>query len=400
MLVWGGRGQAGTDRPPAHPLPPARPAIRQIAVLPYRTTGPVLDSAVEVMLVTSRETRRWVLPKGNRMKGLSAHAAAAQEAFEEAGIEGSVCPTLLGTYTYNKVMRSGSQIPVEVEVFPFAVTAELEQWPEQTQRNRRWFPLAEAIEAVDESDLKDLLRSFRASQFTAIPGSRPERVGPRSGRLGLRLFHGLRALLPRQEYFFTLFERHGQTLVAGSGALARLLQGGAGMGQFVVEIVEREEEADGITRETLQAVRSNFLPPFARGAITSLIAAMDDAIDEMRRTAGAINLYELAEFEQEMRDVAAIIVDSARLLSEALPLLRSIHTNASRLHELTGRIVRMEDHADEIHAAGLKKAFKTHGKGDTLGFIIAREIYSHLKKVVDRLEDVANEIDGLVIDHA
>jgi uncharacterized protein Yka (UPF0111/DUF47 family) len=88
------------------------------------------------------------------------------------------------------------------------------------------------------------------------------------------------------------------------------------------------------------------------------------------------------------------------VIAEALPLLRSIHANAARLHELTERLVRLEGKADEIHDAGLSKAFKAHGQSAPMQFFVAREIYSHLERVVDRFEDVANEIDGLVIDHA
>ena len=385
---------------PNRPLITVRPIIRQIAVLPYRTTGAILDSAVEVMLVTSRETKRWVLPKGNRIKGLSPHAAAAQEALEEAGVLGSVCPTPLGTYRYRKLVRSGASLMVDVDVFPFAVTNELDEWPEREQRTRRWFPLAHAIDAVDEADLKILMRSFRASQFSTTNQDRMLLGGVQTVWEGLRMFHWFQSLLPRQEAFFSQFEAHAQTLVAGSGALARLLQGDAGMNQHIREIMEREEEADAITRQVLQSVRRTFLTPFDRGAITSLVTSMDDAIDEMQKTAGAVSLYEVHEFEQEMRDIAAIIVDATRLLTEALPLLRAIHANSARLHELTGRMVRLEGQADDIHAAGLKKAFAAYGKTDTLRFFVTREIYNHLEKVVDRLEDVANEIDGLVIDHA
>ncbi|MET0362354.1 MAG: DUF47 family protein, partial [Sphingobium sp.] len=115
----------------------------------------------------------------------------------------------------------------------------------------------------------------------------------------------------------------------------------------------------------------------------------------------AIDLYEVTEFEPEMRDMAAIIVDAARITGEAMPLLRDISRNGGRLHELTERLVRMEGHADEIHAAGLKKAFiATQGAPDTLKFIVDREIYKHLERIVDAFEDVANEIDGIVIDHA
>jgi uncharacterized protein Yka (UPF0111/DUF47 family) len=127
---------------------------------------------------------------------------------------------------------------------------------------------------------------------------------------------------------------------------------------------------------------------------------MDDALDQMKKTAGAIVLYDIQIFEPEMRDMAAIIVDATRLLVEALPLLRSINANAARLHELTERLVRMEDQADEIHDRGLKRLYQEIGASEPVRFLIEREIYSHLEKVVDRFEDVANEIDGLVIDHA
>jgi predicted phosphate transport protein (TIGR00153 family) len=348
-------------------------------------------------MVTSRETKRWVLPKGNLVTGLSPHASAAHEAEEEAGVIGAACPTKIGSYAYRKKLRNGASLMVEVDVFPIAVTKELDEWEEQDERERRWFSLADAANAVNEPDLGDLLRSFRSSD---IVRSGMRLANAREITQGFRMFHWFQALLPKQGNFFALFEAHAVTLIAGSDALARLLQGGSGMADHIREIVEREHEADDITREVLVTVRRTFLTPFDRSAITSLIGAMDDSIDQMQQTAGAISLYEVTEFEKEMKDMAAIIVDAARLIAEALPLLRNIHANATRLHELTERLVRMEGQADEIHAAGLKAAFKAHGKTNTLQFIVAREIYSHLEKVVDRFEDVANEIDGLVIDHA
>ena len=130
------------------------------------------------------------------------------------------------------------------------------------------------------------------------------------------------------------------------------------------------------------------------------VGARNRQIDEMQATVAAISLYEVGEFEQEMRDMTAIIVDGARLAAEAMPLLRDVGRNGQRLHELTERLVRMEGHADEIHAIGVKKAFKQYGASDTLRFIVSREIYKHLERIVDALEDVANEIDGIVIDHA
>jgi predicted phosphate transport protein (TIGR00153 family) len=337
------------------------------------------------------------------MKGLVSHAAAAQEAYEEAGVEGAICPTAIGDYRYRKQLKSGASLMMDVRVFPLAVTEELTDWPESSQRTRQWFSLAQAVEKVDEPDLRELMRGFSAADFAAASKTSLKvslQIGVDRVKKGFRMFHWFQSLLPKQGDFFTMFEAHSVTLTAGSDALVRLLQGGAGMNQHIKEIEQRENEADDITREVLTTVRKTFLTPFDRGAITSLISSMDDAIDQMKQTAGAISLYEVTEFEQEMRDMAAIIVDASRLLSEALPLLRSIHANAARLHELTERLVRMEGQADNIHAKGVKNSFKLYGKTDTLRFIVEREIYSHLEKVVDRFEDVANEIDGLVIDHA
>ncbi|WP_334181643.1 DUF47 family protein [Novosphingobium sp.] len=378
--------------------------MRQIAVLPYRTIGPAVDAPIQILLITSRSTRRWVIPKGGLMKGYLPHAAAAAEAEEEAGVLGAACPIPLGSYRYRKQRASGASVWADVDVFPFAVTEELDSWDEQHQRERRWFSLADAAKAVDEEDLRALIRSFGAREFRAaasparLIGAMADRMADKTGIN--TMFAWFQKLLPQQGNFFDLFEQQAATLVAGADALARLAQGGPGRGQHIREIEEREHDADNITREVLQTVRRTFLTPFDRSSITSLITTMDDAIDEMQQVASAVNLYEVAEFEPEMIDMAAIIVDAARLTAEIMPLLRKIADNGHRLHELTERLVRMEGHADEIHARGLKRVFKADTGRDALHFIVRQEMFKRLERVVDRFEDVANEIDGLVIDHA
>ena len=383
------------------PVPPClallaipRPAIRQIAALPYRTDTP--DGGVRVLLVTSRSTRRWVVPKGNIGGGMAPHVAAAQEAEEEAGVRGAICPTPLGSYRYRKLRGSGASLMVDVDVFPLAVTDELTGWKEQGERERRWFSLREAAEAVDEFDLRDLIRSFSASEFKAAA----RRGMFAQGSKVTSMFAWFQRLLPRTGNFFELFEAHAATVTAGAEAMCRLVGGGPAAPEHIREVIEREHDADNITREVLQTVRKTFLTPFDRGAITSLINAMDDTIDEMQAAANAIGLYEVTEFAPEMKDMTAIIVDAARLTTEALPLLRDIGANGGRLHELTERLVRMEGHADDIHAAGLKRALRDHGATNTLRFVVEREIYKHLERIVDAFEDVANEIDGIVIDHS
>ncbi|MCB2047001.1 MAG: DUF47 family protein [Novosphingobium sp.] len=374
--------------------------MQQIAVLPYRAASPAPDSQIYILLITSRGTGRWVIPKGRPIGKLPPHASAAIEAEEEAGVLGSACPTSIGSYRYRKRRSSGASIWTDVEVFPFAVTEELDSWKEQHERERRWFTLAEAAQAVDEPDLRALIGSFGTREFKAATqvANIMDVVADKTGVNAM--FAWFQRLLPQQGNFFELFEKQAGTLVAGADALARLLQGGPGKAEHIREIEEREHEADNITREVLHSVRKTFLTPFDRAAITDLIARMDDAIDEMQQTAGAVDLYEISEFEPEMRDIAAIIVDAARLTAEAMPLLRKIADNGARLHELTERIVRMEGHADEIHAAGLKRIFKEIGEKDPLQFVVRQEMFKRMERVVDRFEDVANEIDGLVIDHS
>jgi uncharacterized protein len=368
--------------------------------LPYRNVGRGLNAPVQVLLVTSRESKRWVIPKGNFANTVSPHAAAAQEAEEEAGVRGAVCPTPLGTYRYRKRKGSGASLMADVEVFPLSVSEELNDWKEMKERDRRWFSLSEAANAVEEPDLRDLIRTFNASEFNqatkriSVLGvvAEKSKVGP--------MFAWFQRLLPKTGGFFELFEAHAVALTAAGDAMGRLVQGGPAMHENVREIFEREHDADQIIREVLKTVRETFLTPFDRSSITALIGSMDDAIDEMQAAASAIELYDFKEFGQEMKDMAAIIVDSARLVAEALPLLRNVGANGGRLHELTERLVRMEGHADEIHSAGLKAAFQANRDGNAIGFIVQREIFKHLERIVDAFEDVANVIDGIVIDHS
>lgn len=131
---------------------------RQFAALPLRGKGKDL----EVMLVTSRDTGRWVLPKGWAEEGLTGSRLAAKEAFEEAGLVGSVAAVPIGAYGYDKRLPGDRTTPCQVAVFTMRVDQELEDWPERHQRRRQWFPLPEAAQLVQEQDLADLLQRLAA----------------------------------------------------------------------------------------------------------------------------------------------------------------------------------------------------------------------------------------------
>jgi predicted phosphate transport protein (TIGR00153 family) len=211
------------------------------------------------------------------------------------------------------------------------------------------------------------------------------------------------ALMPREERFFDLFSRHATVVVAGAEALRGLLQGGAGIDGYCKQIFDREAEADEITRQVLTAVRRTFVTPFDRTDIQDLITSMDDAIDQMNKTAKIITLFEVRSFEPQMQQMSEIIVQAANLVLEAMPLLSSIGTNAGRLNALTATIISIEEHADQIYNDGLKALFlasrQANAEGSAMTFIVGSELYDHLEKVVDRFEDVSNEINSLVTDH-
>lgn len=375
----------------------ASETARQVAALPYRTST---QGHVEVMLITSRETRRWVIPKGNAIAGLKPHETAAEEAFEEAGLSGIGCPAALGYFRYEKRLSRGDLRATTVQVFPLAVTRQAEVWPELGERECRWFSLSEAAEAVDEPELKVMIAEFRMPTPSVVQNRMRLQNGPRSYWERAAIVRWFQALMPKQGRFFEQFEAHAATLVAGADALGRMLQGGGDIEAYCAEIAAHEHDADEIIREVLRDVHRTFITPFDRTAITDLIGSMDDAIDQMNAAAKTISLYGVTEFDPHMRDMAGIIVEAARLTEEAVPLLRKIRRNGPRLITLTGRLIQIEGHADEIHEAGLKSLFADTARTDPMGFIIGHEIYGNLEKVVDKFEDIANEIQGLVLDHA
>jgi 8-oxo-dGTP pyrophosphatase MutT (NUDIX family) len=137
---------------------PDREPRAQFAALPWRSSA---DGEVEVLLITSRETRRWVIPKGWPIKGVKSAKSAAQEAFEEAGLQGKVSKRPIGSYAYDKRLKSGRLQHVRVAVFGLQVEGEADAYPELGQREKLWLPIAEAARLVDEPELMVLMATFR-----------------------------------------------------------------------------------------------------------------------------------------------------------------------------------------------------------------------------------------------
>jgi 8-oxo-dGTP pyrophosphatase MutT (NUDIX family) len=140
----------------------AETTARQVAALVWRRT----DSGPDVLLVTSRTTRRWLLPKGWRDDGFSDAQSAAQEAFEEAGAVTAQDDGILGTYRYDKILDDGSRLPCTVDVFGFKLVRLADHWPEMTQRVRRWYAAETAASLVAEPELAALISSLERTSKT------------------------------------------------------------------------------------------------------------------------------------------------------------------------------------------------------------------------------------------
>jgi predicted phosphate transport protein (TIGR00153 family) len=213
----------------------------------------------------------------------------------------------------------------------------------------------------------------------------------------LSWFH---ALMPKEERFFELFAQHSRAVVGGAEALRAMLEGGDAVARNYQIVMDREHDADDATREVLIAVRRTFITPFDRGNIRDLITSMDNSIDQMQKTAKTVKLFDVSTFTPHMKDMADAIVKCALLVQEGVPLLKSISAEAGHISDISAQISALEGKADEMHDAGLQELYRANaGGGNALAFFVGNEIYDHLEKVVDRFDDVANVMHGIVIEH-
>jgi uncharacterized protein Yka (UPF0111/DUF47 family) len=213
----------------------------------------------------------------------------------------------------------------------------------------------------------------------------------------MRWFH---ALMPKEERFFDLFAQHSRAVVAGAVALRAMLEGGDAITRNYQVVMDREQDADNVTREVLIAVRRTFITPFDRGNIRDLVTSMDNSIDQMQKTAKSIKLFDVTAFTPQMKEMADAILKCAQLVQEGVPLLKSISSEAGHISSITEQISAIEGRADEMHDAGLHELYRAAAAGgNALAFYVGNEVYDHLEKVVDRFDDVANVMHGIVIEH-
>jgi len=207
-------------------------------------------------------------------------------------------------------------------------------------------------------------------------------------------------LMPHEDRFFDLFNRHALTIVDGSEALNALLSGKTEVRDACIKVMDFENQADIITQDVLTLTRRSFITPFDRSDIKALITSLDDSIDQMKKTAKTILLFEVEAFEPHMAQMGEIIVQTAKLTVDAVALLRSLRREAHKVNSITEAIIHLEESADDLNNQGVKVLYLKHRNGNAMDYMVGNDIYNHLERVMDRFEDVANGISGLAIEQS
>jgi predicted phosphate transport protein (TIGR00153 family) len=206
----------------------------------------------------------------------------------------------------------------------------------------------------------------------------------------------LARLLPRETSFFDYFEQHAGLTVLGTRELVSLVSTAANIMPKAKRIKEIEHEADTVTHQCVEALHKTFVTPIDRNDIHRLISRMDDVMDFVEAASDRISLYDLREMTQEVRDMADILARSAVEVEAVVKLLRNMK-HAAAIRQKCIDINRLENEGDTVLRAALAALFRT--EKDPITVIKWKEIYELLEAATDRCEDVANIIEGVVLEH-
>jgi predicted phosphate transport protein (TIGR00153 family) len=203
--------------------------------------------------------------------------------------------------------------------------------------------------------------------------------------------------LPKETSFFDFFEQHAALTVEGTKEFLSLVQTGANIEAKARRIVDIEHETDVITHRCVEALHKTFITPIERDDIHRLITRMDDIMDFVEAAAERIALYELREMNADVRDLADVLARASEMVAIACKGLRNLKHPANILKTCLD-INRLENEGDAILRRAVARLFKE--EKDPIMVIKWKEIYESLENATDRCEDVANIIEGVVLEHA
>jgi predicted phosphate transport protein (TIGR00153 family) len=207
----------------------------------------------------------------------------------------------------------------------------------------------------------------------------------------------LSRLLPRETSFFDFFDKHAALTIEGTREFLAVAEGTRPLGPGAKRIKEIEHETDVITHQCVEALHKTFITPIDRDEIHRLITRMDDIMDYMEAASERLALYELNPVRPELRELGLVLVRACEAVSEALGGLRDMKHAPAVLAKCI-EINRLENEADACLRAAVAKLFKE--EKDPITVIKWKEIYEALEEATDRCEDVANIIEGVILEHA
>lgn len=202
-------------------------------------------------------------------------------------------------------------------------------------------------------------------------------------------------LMPREDKFFDLFVQHGDLCIKGAREMVALMGDFNDLEQRVHAIERIEKQADRVTHEALELLRTSFITPLDRDDIHKLITRMDDILDLLEDAGQTISLYDIQSITPEAKRLAELCLSGAEKVGQAVGLLRSMD-NSLQILALCEEIDRIESDADHVLRAAVSKLFRD--EPDVRLVIKLKAIYEILESVTDRCEDVANIIEGIILE--
>lgn len=205
------------------------------------------------------------------------------------------------------------------------------------------------------------------------------------------------SLLPRDEQFFDYFEQAARNIVSGAQALADLLDDYQNVERKIERIRELEHVGDTLTHQVWEALHKTFVTPIDREDIATIIERLDDVMDYIDEAALSLQTYRIAQPTKRAQELAHIVVRATAEVEMAITLLRK-RQDLPKILPLTVEINRLENEGDYVFRHALAELFE-EGQEDLASVIKWREIYEHLETAIDRCEDVANALEGVVLKH-
>jgi len=204
-------------------------------------------------------------------------------------------------------------------------------------------------------------------------------------------------IISKEFGFYDLFERHAQTTLDAAVAMQDAVRHLSNNKEIICRITELEHKADELTHMTVDLMHRTFITPLDRDEILKLISRMDDIVDFIDAAAHRLELFEITEVPERLAQLCEVLIAAQREIADMVKLLRKIKGND--LHKHAMEINRLENQADQLHRDGLAELFHRY-KHDPLLVIKLKEIYEILESSIDSCEDVANIVEGIVLEHS